>query len=183
MLGIRVDDEIFLRLHEERQADELFRLVEQNRDHLRPWMPWVDATRSPDDIRAYLRGTLQSLADGKVYGFVILDRGEMVGSTDLRVTVEAKEGEVGYWIAESAQGRGIVTRTTQALVRFAFDELGMNRFVIRCAVDNVRSCAVPERLGFTLEGTYRQRDLIPDRPARDQHVYALLRSEWQSSAS
>jgi ribosomal-protein-serine acetyltransferase len=183
MLGIRVDDEIFLRLHGERHAEELFRLTDANRDHLRHWMHWVDGTRSPEDTKGYLRGVLLKLAEGAEYGFGILDRGELVGATGLRITDEAKEAEVAYWLAAAAQGRGIITRTTQALVRFSFEELGMNRVVILCASDNVRSCAVPERLGFTKEGTFRQRELVPGREPRDQIVYSLLRLDWQTNSS
>jgi ribosomal-protein-serine acetyltransferase len=183
VLGIRVDDEIFLRLHEPRHAEELFRLTDQNRDHLRPWMPWVDATMSPDDTRSFLRGVLEKLADGLEYNFAIIDGRALVGAIGLRVTDDAREAEVGYWLSASAQGRGIITRATEALVRFAFEDLEMNRVVILCATDNARSCAVPERLGFTREGTLRQRDLIPGREPRDQLVYSLLRSEWGASTS
>jgi ribosomal-protein-serine acetyltransferase len=182
VLGIRVDDELFLRLHEERHAEELFRVTDQNRAHLRHWMPWVDGTSSPADTREYLRGVLHGLAEGRQYGFAILDRGQVVGSTDLRITPEAKEAEIGYWLAAAAQGRGIITRTTRALVQFALEQLQMNRVVILCAVDNERSCAVPKRLGFTLEGTFRLRELVPGREQRDQLVYALLRSEWEATA-
>jgi ribosomal-protein-serine acetyltransferase len=181
VLGIRVDEEIFLRLHEERRAEALFRLTDENRDHLRPWLPWVDATTSPDETRTFIRETLLKLAEAKEYGFEVLYRDELVGAIGLRVVHEAKETEVGYWLSANAQGRGIISRATSALVRFSFDDLRMNRVVIKCARDNVRSRAVPERLGFTLEATLRERDVVPGRDARDQVVYSLLRSEWESS--
>ncbi|MFL5797077.1 MAG: GNAT family N-acetyltransferase [Actinomycetota bacterium] len=183
VLGIRVDEDVFLRLHEERHAEDLFRLTDDNRDHLRPWMPWVYGTTSPDDTRRFLREVLQKLAAGREYGFAVLDRGRLVGAMGLRVAEDTHETEVGYWLSAEAQGRGIITRATQALVRFSFEELGMDRVVILCASDNVRSRAVPERLGFTLEGTLRRRDLVPGREPRDQIVYSLLRSEWEESTS
>lgn len=164
MLGLVVDDEIFLRLHEERGAEELFRLVDGNRAHLRPWLPWVDANKSPEDTRRFIRQMLLKLAEGKEYGFGVLYQGELVGAMGLDVGEEAKEAEVGYWLSETAQGHGIVSRATQALMRFSFEDLGMNVVVIKCAKDNVRSRAVPERLGFTLEGTLRQREGSAPRP-------------------
>ena len=180
MIGIRADDDVFLRLHEERRADEIFRVADENRDHLRPWMPWIDGTKSPDDTRAYLRTTLANLAEGRQYGFEILERGAIVGAIDIRIVAESLEGEIGYWLAEDAQGRGIVTRATETLVRFGFHDLGLNRIVILCAVDNVRSRAVPERLGFAQEGLHRERDVHPGREPKDQVAYALLRSGWDS---
>jgi ribosomal-protein-serine acetyltransferase len=178
VIGIRVDDEVFLRLHEERHADELFRLTDANRDHLRPWMPWVDLTVTVEDVRTYLRTVVRKFEEGREYGFTIVAAGEAVGSISLGLADDASEAEVGYWLAADAQGHGVMTRATEALTRFAFEELGRNRVVIMCAVDNERSRAIPERLGFTLEGTLRLRDATPGREPRDQVVYGILRSEW-----
>jgi ribosomal-protein-serine acetyltransferase len=55
--------------------------------------------------------------------------------------------------------------------------LEFNRVVIQCAVDNVKSCAIPLRLGFTLEGVLRQSDMLNGQ-FLDMNVYALLRNEW-----
>jgi ribosomal-protein-serine acetyltransferase len=181
VIGIRVDDEVFLRLHEVRHAEELFRLTDANRDHLGPWMPWIESTKSADDTRAYLREVQRNFAEGREYGFDIVERRELVGTIGLRVDAMAQEAEIGYWLAKTAEGRGIITRASEALVRFAFDELGLNRVLILCAADNARSRAVPERLGFTHEATLRQREVMPGREPRDQLQFALLRSDRNSS--
>jgi ribosomal-protein-serine acetyltransferase len=179
MIGIRVEDDVFLRLHEMRHAEEMFRLSDENREHLRPWMPWIDGTTTVEDTRAFLRGVLQNFTQGSEYGFAIVERGEHVGNIGLRVVDDASEAEVGYWISAGAEGRGLISRATEALIRFAFEDLGLHRVVILCAVENKRSRAVPERLGFTREGTYRERDVNPNRDPMDQAIYALLRSEWE----
>jgi ribosomal-protein-serine acetyltransferase len=130
-----------------------------------------------EDTRRFIRQMLLKLADRKEYGFGLLYRGTLVGAICLDVDEKAIEAEVGYWLSEGAQGWGIVSRATQALVRFSFVDLGVNVVVIKCARDNVRSRAVPERLGFTLEATLREREVA----GQDQIVYSLLRSEWQAS--
>jgi ribosomal-protein-serine acetyltransferase len=175
MLGIQADGEVSLRLHEERHAEELFRLVDENRAHLRPWLPWVDANKSPEDTREFIRQMLVRLSDGREYGFGILYRGTLVGAVGLDVAKQTREAEVGYWLSEDAQGRGIVSRATQALVHFSFEDLGLNVVVVKCAKDNVRSRAIPERLGFTFEATLREREIR----GQDQIVYSLFRSEWE----
>jgi ribosomal-protein-serine acetyltransferase len=178
VLGIHVDDEIDLRLHEPRHADDLFRLVDANREHLRRWLPWVDASTSVEDNRRYIQQMLHALAEGKEYGFAIFYRGELVGGIGLHPIPEIAEAEIGYWLAEAAQGQGIITRASRALLRFSFDELEMHRVIIKCAKGNARSRAVPERLGFTLEATFRERELAPAFGRQDQLVFGLLRSEW-----
>lgn len=178
MLGIRVDKDIDLRLHHANRADGVFRLVDENRERLRRWLPWVDETTSPDDTKRYIREMLHSLAEGTEYGFEILQGSEIVGGIGLRVIPDVAEAEIGYWLSAQAEGRGIVTRASRALLRFAFDELGMHRVIIKCAAENARSRAVPERLGFTLEGTFREREVTPGHGRQDELVYGLLRSEW-----
>jgi ribosomal-protein-serine acetyltransferase len=145
-------------------------------------MPWVDVTLTVEDEATYLRTVVRKFQEGREYGFAVMYRGEPVGTIGLEVADDASEAEVGYWLAADAQGRGIMTRATEVLVRFAFEELDRNRMVILCAVDNERSRAVPERLGFTLEGTLRLRDTTPGREPRDQVAYGLLRSEWDERA-
>ena len=84
---------------------------------------------------------------------------------------------VGYWIAETHQGQGIVTRACAALVDSAFGELGLNHVEIACASGNSRSCAIPERLGFVREAVVRQREWLYDHFV-DRVVYGMLASEW-----
>ncbi len=175
MLGIRVDDDVFLRLHQERNADELYRLVDENRAHLRPWFAWVDATTSVANTREFVRETLIKLAQGKMYGFEILYEGALVGAIDVRVENPAT-AEIGYWLAEKAQGGGIVSRAVRVLMRFSFADLGVDVVVIRCAKDNVRSLAIPERLGFTLTATLPRQEVR----GQDQLVYSLPRSQWEA---
>ena len=76
------------------------------------------------------------------------------------------------------QGRGIVTRSCRALVDYMFEQLSMNRVVIRALADNVRSRGIPHRLGFTLEGIQRQSELLYDDAFQDMAVYSMLASEW-----
>ena len=86
---------------------------------------------------------------------------------------------MGYWLDKEAQGTGLMTRSCSALLEHAFAELDLNRVEIRCAVDNARSRAIPERLGFRLEGQLRQAEWLYDRFV-DHAVYGLLAREHNS---
>jgi ribosomal-protein-serine acetyltransferase len=86
---------------------------------------------------------------------------------------------IGYWLVSEYEGKGIMTRACEVLIDYGFDELGLNRIVIRASTDNVRSQAVPLRLGFTREGVARQAEWLNDRFI-DMVVYSMLRSEWHS---
>jgi ribosomal-protein-serine acetyltransferase len=86
---------------------------------------------------------------------------------------------VGYWIAEQSQGNGTVTRATAALVDHAFGVWKLNRVEIRAGVENKRSRAIPERLGFTQEGVLRQAERVGDRSV-DHVMYSIHADEWKA---
>ena len=179
MFRFIVGDDTELRLLEGRHAAELFALTDRNRAHLRPWLPWVDQTTSPADTRAFIAGTLHQLAENNGLHVGIWFRGELVGVIGfLYVKWPSRKTEIGYWLDAAAQGHGIMTRACRALIEYAFSELGLNRVEIHCAPGNTRSCAVPERLGFTQEGVLRQVEWLNVHFA-DNVVYGLLASEWQ----
>jgi ribosomal-protein-serine acetyltransferase len=84
---------------------------------------------------------------------------------------------LGYWLAEKHQARGFMTMACRAYVEHAFGKLGLNRVEIRAATENHRSRAVPERLGFKLEGVVRDAEWLYDRYV-DHAVYGLLARDW-----
>jgi ribosomal-protein-serine acetyltransferase len=90
--------------------------------------------------------------------------------------------EIGYWLAERHQGRGVMTGSVSRLVRHAFEDLRLNRITISVAVENDRSRAIPERLGFKAEGMMREAEWLYDHFV-DQVLYALIRSNWNGSTA
>ena len=83
---------------------------------------------------------------------------------------------IGYWLDEDNVGRGIITDAVKTMIRYAFDELAINRIEIRAAVGNIKSRAIPERLGFRQEGILRQAECV-NGIFMDMAVYVLLKSD------
>jgi ribosomal-protein-serine acetyltransferase len=168
-----------LRLLEEADADELFALVDANRDDLGPWMPWVASERSAEDVLPFIRATRKQIADNDGLQTAIIDAGgRIVGMVGFHgVDWPNRKTSIGYWLARDQQGRGTMTHAVRALVDFAFDTWQLHRVTIQAAVDNGRSRAVAERLGFREEGTLRAVEWIGDRVV-DHVVYAMLAGDW-----
>ncbi len=144
------------------------------------WLPWLDDTRTVEDTRAYIRRSLQQFAENNGFQLGIWSEGQLAGAIGYHFwDWPDQKTEIGYWLGAEFQGRGIVTRACRVLVDFAFDELELNRVEIQCATDNVKSRAVPERLGFTLEGIFRQESRLYGRFV-DHAMYAMLRHEWRA---
>lgn len=68
-----------------------------------------------------------------------------------------------------------MTKCVERLCTFAFDDLGMNRIEIKCAVNNFPSRRIPERLGFRLEGIERDGELLANNIFTDIAVYSKLK--------
>jgi ribosomal-protein-serine acetyltransferase len=168
-----------LRLLEESDADELFALTDRSREHLAPWMPWVPATRSAQDTLAFIRLTRRQVADNDGFQTAVMRAGAIVGVVGFhRVDWPNRATSIGYWLSADAQGRGTMTEAVRALVDHAFGGWGLERVEIAAAVDNARSRAIPERLGFTPEGVRRRAERVGDRWV-DHAVYAMLAADWR----
>jgi ribosomal-protein-serine acetyltransferase len=176
----RLGADASLRQLEETDAAELFLAVDANRAYLRERLPWVDATRSVEDVRAFIQRGLAQDAAGRGFQAGIFHQGGIAGAIGYPAMDEEQCSiTIGYWVAEASQGRGLATRATQALVDHAFEVMNLERVEIRCAVDNVRSRCVPERLGFKLEVILPRAEELYGRRV-DTAVYAVLAGEWRA---
>lgn len=177
----QLDDDTELSLFEVRHAPALFALTDANRASLRQWLPWLDATQSVEDTRAFILGALRQYGENRGFQAGIWYRGELAGCIGYHdIDWANRSVELGYWLGAAFQGHGLVTSACRALVTHAFRDLGLNRVTIRCATGNTRSCAIPERLGFKREGVLRQAERLYDQYV-DLAVYSCLADEWQGT--
>ena len=178
MFSHKLTEDTLLRLLEERHAEELTNLIDRNREHLRAWLPWVDANRTVEDRKNFIRSALKQFAQNKGFVAGIWHEDRLAGVIGYDpIDWENRSTELGYWLGEEYQGKGLVTAACRALVEHAFGELGLNRVVISCATENEKSCTIPERLGFRREGIERQAEWLYDRFV-DHVTYSALASEW-----
>jgi ribosomal-protein-serine acetyltransferase len=170
---IALTDDRWLRLLEESDAQELYAAIDANREHLARWMPWADGQTLQDTL-AFIQRTREQLASNDGFQTAVIMDGRIVGMVGFHgVSWDHRSTNIGYWLAESAQGHGTMTRAVQALIEHAFKVWRLHRVEIRAAVDNARSRAIPERLGFVQEGVLRAAERIGERYT-DQVVYAML---------
>jgi ribosomal-protein-serine acetyltransferase len=157
-------------------AEELQALIDANRQRLRERMAWAEGS-TVDSTRAFIAGD-GSAENLDALGLVV-DR-RLVGSMGARPDRFRGDAEVGYWIDEAHEGRGLVTRACAALIEHLFTDLKCHRVTILAAPDNPRSRAIPERLGFTREGQMREAGWS-SLGYHDLVVYGLLAHEWTPS--
>jgi RimJ/RimL family protein N-acetyltransferase len=172
-----LSDEVSLRVVGPEDAQEIYALIEANRDHLARFMPWA-AEQTLADTRAFLDSKRVQLAANDGFECAIVRQGRIIGVVGFHaVNWRDRLTSIGYWLAADEQGRGTMTSAVRAMVDHAFAEMGLNRVVINAAVQNDRSRAVPQRLGFTEEGILRQGVRVGGRYF-DDVVYAVLAEDW-----
>ncbi|MEH7109886.1 MULTISPECIES: GNAT family N-acetyltransferase [Bacillaceae] len=178
MFTLKVDQEIELQLFQRQHAIRLFQLVEENREHLRKWLPWVDGMTSPFHFESIIPVWLNQFADNSAVNLGILYKGELVGSIGLhQIDWYNFHASIGYYLAKKAEGYGIMSRCVRALMNYAFFDLGLNRLEIRCGVQNHKSRAIPERLRYVKEGVIRDGEHL-NGYFHDTIVYSMLAREW-----
>jgi ribosomal-protein-serine acetyltransferase len=176
---LHVDDEIQLVARRGEDAPEMHALVERHRAQLREWLTWIDATQSLADVRRYAQFARAQFESGVAFDYAIRSRGILAGSIGLHgLDWGSRSAQMGYWLTPEARGRGIVTRAASALVTHALADLDIHRVEIRCVIENARSRAVPERLGFGFEGVLAEAYLLQGR-FRDIALYATTATRWR----
>jgi ribosomal-protein-serine acetyltransferase len=176
-----IDSVTSLRVLREADAEELFALTDANREHLRRWLPWVDLVTSEEDSHSFLESVSAQREEGRGPTFGIEHAGRLVGVVGfLPIDRVNRCGEIGYWLAEGAQGRGLMTRACGFVVRYGFLTLDLHRIQIAAGTENRGSRAIPERLGFRFEGILRGRENLYGTFI-DHAMYSLLRSEFDAA--
>lgn len=177
------EDDLYVALLEREDAPALHGLVEANRERLRRWLPWARELGLEAQESFIVQRALPAFARGPGLEAGVWSGGALVGSVGVHdVDARTRSGSVGYWLDAGLEGKGVATRVVRALLDRCFTEplLGgepFERLSVLADVDNLRSRAVAERLGFVFEGVLRRQSLGAE--PTDVAVYGLLRREWE----
>ena len=158
-------------------AEILLSAVTQSLQHLRKWMPWAgNEPTSLEDKVALLRNWRAEfdLDSDYTYGIFSPDEKEVWGGSGLHKRLAGNALEIGYWIRADLINRGLATETSAALTKVAFAVNKVDRVEIHCDPDNVRSAAIPRKLGFAQEALLRRRATKPDGSPTDMAIWTLF---------
>ncbi len=138
---------------------------------------WHTRSMTPDEAAAWIAQWPQQWADETGSSWAMEMGDEPVGQIGLRHLNHADGvSEVSYWVAPAWRRRGAASGALTAVSRWAFDVLGVHRFVVDHSTRNPASCAVATRAGFVAEGTLRDDALHADG-WHDMHRHARLATD------
>ncbi|HLY32342.1 MAG TPA: GNAT family protein [Ktedonobacterales bacterium] len=142
--------------------------------------------REPQQSLAESQTFIQSLQatyerrDGLFWGITRKDEDTVIGSCNFwNLSEDFLCAEVGYELHRAHWRQGIMAEAVSAILAYGFTELGFHRIEAGPFVGNAASKQLLLKLGFTYEGTLRQRVFFRDH-FLDQEYYGLLEDEWSS---
>ncbi|EGK11926.1 GNAT family N-acetyltransferase [Kroppenstedtia eburnea] len=177
-LMLQAGEDLRLHLFHSQHAQALHRLVEANRSHLEPWLPWIRTVKGVQEIERYIRRTEAAFASGREAHFGIWHRGVLGGSVTVeRIDSRNQVAEIGYWLGRELTGDGLMTRSVRRVSTYLFQERNIHRIEIRVEATNHASRRVALRAGFMEEGILREA-LWTDPGRSDLVIHGLLRPEF-----
>jgi len=168
----RLDSErIFLRRHEERDAEQLFQLIHQNQSRLQEFLPWMELIEKLEDEINSIKSDRRKWARSELfnYGIFCKNNGLLIGSCGVHTLAwEENRCELGYWIREASLGQGYISEAIQSLEKILF-EIGFKRIEIRCSSANERTQKVARQNQYVLDHV-----LPKERIVRGKHQDELV---------
>lgn len=175
-----IDDKIELQILQPHHAEPLFKQIDSHRESLGQWLPWVESALSSQDTVDFIEMTIAQFKNNKGFQAAIIFDNEVVGAIGFHsIDWMNLKTSIGYWLSPTFVGKGIVTKATRFLTQYAFENFQLHRVEIRCGVDNHRSRAIPQRLGFVEEGTVRECEKMSSGEYIHHVVYGMLAREWK----
>ncbi|WP_053220197.1 GNAT family N-acetyltransferase [Virgibacillus senegalensis] len=178
MFTYPIDEQTYLKRLEPTDTFELFTLISESMEHLQEWLPLIGKNKRQEDTEAFIKSSLNQMSENNGFQAGIWHQGKIAGVIGFHyINWSNRTTSIGYWLGDSFEGNGLMTKACRAMIDYAFEVWRLNRVEIRAAEENDRSRAIPERLGFKQEGTIRQAELLKEEYV-DHIVYGLLAEEW-----
>lgn len=173
-----INKDLELRLPETDFAPSLFQIVKNQREYLGKWLPWVEKNKVEKDSLEFLKSSILFNNGGQKLTTFIFYKKKLVGSVAfVKIDKVSRAAEIGYWLNQNMQGKGIMTQACERLIQYGFQKMNLHRIEINVAPENSKSLAIPLKLGFHHEGTIRE-SLFFNKKFYDGEKYSLLKREW-----
>lgn len=157
----------------------VYEAMQASLTELKPWMPWAHRDQTPEEVEVNMREAHAKFLTREDLRLHIFHKetGEFIASSGLhRINWDVPKFEIGYWIDTRHSGKGYITEAVEGITNFAFQELKAKRVEIRCDSKNVKSRAIPERLGYDLEGILKNDSIsVVGNERRDTCVFAKIK--------
>jgi len=161
-------------------ALDVLTAVEESHAELARWQLWARDLPALTTIEAHIARARAAWELREHCLFHIYNHAErFLGTCGLeKIDWDLGSFEIGYWLRTSSTGRGYMTEAVSALEKQVFERCNGRCAVIKCDAQNTKSAAIPQRLGYSLDGTLRCERLDAHNEPQDTMVWSKLSSEF-----
>ena len=114
-----------------------------------------------------------------IFAIVLRADGSLLGNITLRINQSDEHGELGYWIGKPYWNMGYATEATQAVIRYGFEVLGLQRIFAGHFTRNPASGRVMQKAGMTYKGCFRKHHKKWD-VFEDLAYYGIILGDYDS---
>lgn len=158
---LKVNEDIYLDQLKSQDALELFELIDKNRPYLKKTLPWLDYSTTAKDSESFISQANENFLNKSL--ILGIREKKLIGIISFNtIDWQKKEGEIGYWLDEGMQGKGIVTVSCKTLVDLGFSDLQLEKILISCSTQNIKSQLIAKRLGFKEECLIQNKEFLYD---------------------
>jgi len=161
-------------------ANTMFKVINENRQHLRPWFPWEKKTKKALDSLKYLFDKEEEIKESKKIEYGIYINKEYIGNISIfDIDKNKKSAEIGYWLSSKFTRNGYATEAVKIIEKEFFNN-GLNRIQIKCDDENIASSGVAKKCGYIFEGKLRE-DFYSEhfKGFRNILVFSKLKSDFK----
>ena len=168
----QITENIIARQFDLSDAKCVLKSVNDNRQYLRQWLPWLDSNTTEADFSKFINDCIIGSQTGQslVLGLWDKSTSQHIGNFGFNF-IRDGVGEIGYWLAKDHQHQGIMHHACRWLIEYGFYELGLHKIIIRIAAKNVKSKRIAERLGFSFGELMPQAAKLYDKLVEQVEYY------------
>lgn len=175
-------NEMQVRFVEKEDFEELYDLVERNRERLIMYFPKTSASiKDLEAAKKFAKQKVKQALEKEQYSFVIVSKGQpsVIGMVMVKnIDWTIPKGELAYFIDENYEGIGITSNAVKRVVEYCFEQLGMEKLYIKFNPQNAGSKKVAIKNGFEKEGLLKREFRTGHGELTDVERYGLLRKHY-----
>jgi len=173
-----VDENISLIKPEMELTSEMFKLIDSNREFLNRYITFAQNKNTEEHVSQFLKELINFNIGGQKFNMILKYKGMLVGLIGLhRIYPADARAEIGYWMGEDFQGKGIMTKAIPVFLQYAFEGRAINRVELITLTNHDRNIKMVEKLGFIKEGVLRERYFMHNT-FQDAILFRMLKKDF-----
>lgn len=169
-----------LRQFQQGDGEQFFMLLKKNKNRLTDTFPrTLSNATTPENAEFWIRKKIVDWLNQTAYCFAIIDKktDTLIGEILVKnIEWSVPIAEIGYFIDEPYEGKGIMKEVLLKINSFSFEKLGLNKLFLKCMQANTKSFSLAEKCGYRREGIMQKDFRTLDGELVDTFYYGLVRN-------